>query len=390
MHDISTAERRRRLQTRQLLTPAGRKLDVAEVADAIVALHATDPATVYLSAWARMSAPTLEKIGKAMYDDKRLIRIMGMRRTMFVVSSELAPVVQASSSLGVAATQRRKLVADLQRAGIDDADRFLGSVSTSTLQALRGRGRASAIDLVLDEPRLGTVLDLAPDKSYAAPQKITSRVLTILALEGAIVRGRPLGGWTANRNEWWPAEAWLPDGLGALDVTDARIELVRRWLETFGPAPLTDLVWWTGWTLGQVRTALEGVVTVAVHLDGAVGVALVDDLDPTAEPDPAAALLPALDPAPMGWLQRDFFLGDHRPKLFDRTGNIGPTIFWQGRVVGGWAQRPDGEIRTALLEDIGAAGSAAVEARAAELADWLGPLRFTPRFRTPLERELST
>ena len=29
-----------------------------------------------------------------------------------------------------------------------------------------------------------------------------------------------------------------------------------------------------------------------------------------------------------------------------------------------------------------------IEAEAARLTDWLGPLRVTPRFRTPLEREL--
>jgi hypothetical protein len=91
----------------------------------------------------------------------------------------------------------------------------------------------------------------------------------------------------------------------------------------------------------------------------------------------------------MGWLDRDFFLGPHREPLFDRTGNIGPTLWWDGRVVGGWAQRADGEIRTRLLADIGTDGQRAVRDRAAQLTAWLGPLRVTPRFRTPLERELS-
>jgi len=42
-----------------------------------------------------------------------------------------------------------------------------------------------------------------------------------------------------------------------------------------------------------------------------------------------------------------------------------------------------------LLEDIGADGLAAVAAAAASLQAWLGTARVTPRFRTPLERELS-
>jgi hypothetical protein len=57
-------------------------------------------------------------------------------------------------------------------------------------------------------------------------------------------------------------------------------------------------------------------------------------------------------------------------------------------VVGGWAQRRTGEVVLRLLEDVGGDATAAVEAEAARLADWLGPVRVTPRFRTPLEREL--
>ena len=399
MFRIDTAERRRRLQTRHLLTAATRTDDPVSAANAVVALHATDPATVYLSAWARMTRAGLDDVADALYLTKRLVRMMAMRRTMFVVATELAPVVHASCSLAVAATQRRTLLTHLRKAGVAvDVERWLDDVSAGTMAALERRGRASATDLAQDEPRLNTVLDLLPDKAYAIPQKVTSRVLTILALEGRIVRGRPLGGWTTNRNEWWPAGAWLPGGvagrdadaeIGESEVRAARTELVRRWLRAFGPAPLRDVMWWTGWPAGQVKAALAPVATVEVQLDTGTALLLADDLDRTPEPEPTAALLPGLDPTPMGWVERGWFLGAHQGPLFDRTGNIGPTILWQGRVVGGWAQGPGGEIRIRLLEDIGVAGRAAVDARAAELASRLGELRVTPRFRTPLERELA-
>jgi hypothetical protein len=126
-----------------------------------------------------------------------------------------------------------------------------------------------------------------------------------------------------------------------------------------------------------------------VDLDGQPGVALADDLAPVAVPPPRAVLLPALDPTPMGWQSREWFLGPHGPALFDRTGNIGPTAWWDGRVVGGWAQRPSGEVALRLLEDAGSDAAAAIEAEAGRLESWLGPNRVTPRFRTPLERELS-
>ena len=68
------------------------------------------------------------------------------------------------------------------------------------------------------------------------------------------------------------------------------------------------------------------------------------------------ALLPALDPTPMGWSgSRAWYVGEHAKALFDRSGNIGPTVWCDGRVVGGWAQRADGEVVFRLLEDIGTA-----------------------------------
>ena len=107
-------------------------------------------------------------------------------------------------------------------------------------------------------------------------------------------------------------------------------------------------------------------------------------------PEPWVGLLPALDPTVMGWFERDWYLGPHRAALFDRNGNAGPTIWSDGRVVGGWAHRADGTVAVRLLEDVGSEVHDAVERRAGALEAWLGTRRFTPRFRTPLERELVT
>ena len=41
-----------------------------------------------------------------------------------------------------------------------------------------------------------------------------------------------------------------------------------------------------------------------------------DDLEFPGDVAPVATLLPALDPTPMGWQERDWFLGQHRSALF--------------------------------------------------------------------------
>jgi hypothetical protein len=219
---------------------------------------------------------------------------------------------------------------------------------------------------------------------------MSSRVLFLLAAEGRIARGRPRGSWISSQYRWAPMEAWLPDRGPDPTVEAARTELARRWLRAFGPATLADLKWWTGLTMGEVKRAITPLGTVEVEIDGGTGMVLPDDLEPVPAAEPWAALLPALDPTVMGWQERGWYLGEHRAALFDRSGNAGPSVWWEGRIVGAWAQRPDGEIAIRLLEDVGADAERAIECEARRLAAWLGPVKVAARFRTPAELELSS
>lgn len=388
---IGAQERRARLGVRHHLAPAARAASVVQVAEDLVGLHGTDPASVFLAAAARMRQPEVEAIERAMYDERVLLRMLGMRRTMFVVPVELAPIVQAACTQAIAAAQRRLLLQLLDQSGIaaDDPERWLEEVEEATVKALAARGQALATELSEDEPRLREQLLLAEGKSYAARQSVSTRVLLVLAAEGRIARGRPRGSWISGQYRWSLIESWLPGGMAEWSTEAAQAELVRRWLAAFGPGTVADLRWWTGLTAGEVKRALATVAAVEVDLDGIPGLVLADDLAPPAAAEPWVALLPALDPTVMGWSGRGWYLGDHGPRLFDRNGNAGPTVWWDGRIVGGWANRKDGEVAVRLLEDVGADGAAAVEAAAGRLADWLGPVRITPRFRTPLERELT-
>lgn len=396
---VTVAQRRGRLMARHRLSrPAG---TAAEAVESMVVLHGTDPVSVYLSARARVTGATIEAFDDALYAERSVVRMLGMRRTVFIVPAGLVRVVQAACTDEVARRLRRQLEKDLAAGGVggSDAAGWLRDVGESVVRALAARGGgASGAQLSEYEPRLRTQLVYAAGKSYGGSAYITSRVLVLLAAEGRLVRGQRRGGWSSGQFEWFPAASWLrvADGAGGaggdpFEAGAARAELARRWLLTFGPAPASDLQWWAGWTGGQTRAALAALPVREVDLDGQPGIVLAGDetFDDDAAAAPAAALLPALDPTPMGWQDRNWFLGRHREALFDRTGNIGPTIWWAGRVVGGWAQRASGEVVGRLLEDVGADAAAAVAAEAARLEAWLGPARVTPRFRTPLERELA-
>lgn len=59
---IGSREHQARLVHRQLLDPARRTASVREATGAVLALHATDAATVYLSAVARLAEPLHETV----------------------------------------------------------------------------------------------------------------------------------------------------------------------------------------------------------------------------------------------------------------------------------------------------------------------------------------
>lgn len=384
---IGVDQRRARLANRHRLAPGALAMDPTEVARSMVALHGTDPSTVYLSVWARTSNGDVASMERALYEDRTLVRLLAMRRTVFVVPTEVAPIALAACSRAVAARERKQLVGWLTEAKVaTDVEAWLTEVERVALRALIDRGEATAAELSGDDPRLRVELVFAEGKQYEGKVRVGSRVLLLLAAEGHVVRGRPLGSWTSTQFRWSP---WERDG-HELSTEDASVELARRWLATFGPATVDDLKWWAGWTMGQTKKALARIQPAEVDLDGTPGIALADDLEPEPEPEPWVALLPALDPTPMGWNRREFYLGEHGPPLFDNTGNIGPTVWCDGRIVGGWAQRKDGTVRVKLLEDVGTEAIAAIERIAVDLSERLDSVRLTARARrySPLEREL--
>ena len=385
---VTDAERRARLGIRHRLAAATRAFEVRDVADSLVALHSTDPASVFLSANARMDDATVAGIEKALYVDRTLVRILGMRRTLFVVPVELVPIVHAACTRAIAATQRRRYAALIEEGGIaDDGGAWLDRVGDATMAALERRGEAFGAELSADVPELRSQLSYGEGKKWAGTTSMTTWVLTLLAADERIVRGRPRGSWLSSQYSWSPAPSWHSDD-GPLDTAAAQAELARRWLATFGPGRLADVAWWTGWTKTATRAALTAVNAVEVDLAGDTGYVLPEDVEPqSTPPEPWVALLPALDPTAMGWTDRAFYGGEDKV-LYDRSGNIAPTVWADGRVIGCWVQREDGEIAIRLLVDAGRETAAAVDDAAGRLGKWLGTARVKSRFRTPVEREL--
>ena len=387
MRRFDVAERRARLSRRHHLAPGHRAPDVLSATDGVVCLHATEPSTVHLAAWARVDGLAVADVETALYDDRTLVKHLAMRRTLFVFRRELFGVIQAAASRRVADQERRRLVNEVEKAGfVDDGATWLAEASAAALAALDVLGEATSTELRAEVELLQGSTVYAPHKPYGGSVPVGPRVLTHLSAAGEVVRASNRSTWTNSRPAWARTATWLGEQPVEPPEREARAELVRRWLRAFGPATAADLKWWLGSTVTAVSTALADIGAVEVDLHGEPGIALADDLEVVEAPEPYAALLPGLDPTTMGWQRRDWYLGPHREALFDTSGNGGMTAWWDGRIVGGWNQEPDGTVVLQLLEDVGADAQAALAGRAAQLTSWLDGVVVTPRFPSPLWR----
>ena len=350
-------------------------------------LHATDPATPYLSAWARVPGFGVADLDGALYEARTVVKHLAMRRTLWVVDTLDLAAVQAAASDRVARNEHTKLTADVVKAGVaPDGHAWLDAAGAAVLQHLSEVGHASARELRAALPELAGDYDPAPGKRWGGTTPLSPRVMTVLGVRGELLRGPNESTWTNSRPRWVASSEWLAGELESIDHDAARAALLSTWLRTFGPATITDVKWWFGNTLGWARAGLADIGAVIVDVDGSPGYALADDLEPEPAVPPWTALLPGLDVTTMGWQDRDWYLGGHRDQVFDRNGNAGPTAWVDGQVVGGWRQDAAGRVELQVLGQVGAAARRSLERQATQLTEWLDGVRINPRFPSPLSK----
>lgn len=387
MRHIGDEQRRARLAHRHAL--AARAGSVEEAVASVVCLHATEPPTVYLSAHARAEV-SLADIDAALYDGRTVVKQLAMRRTVFAFPRDLLPAAWGSASARVAQQLRARLAKEVESNGLAaDGAAWVAQMHEAVLTSLDADGPASTGELRRRLPELERRLEMSPGKSYGGSFPVAPRLLSGLAADGSVMRGRNAGDWRLSRPTWVLTEDWLGAPPEPDDVHEGYRRLVEAWLRRFGPGTEDDLVWWLGSTKAAVRRALGDLDAVEVSLEAGTGWVLPDDLDDDPEPEPWAALLPVLDPTVMGWRHRAFYLDPGEvDQVFDRNGNAGTTAWWNGRVVGCWAQDDDAVVRIVPLGELAPEAASALDAEAERLTAWLDGARVSSVYATALMRSV--
>ena len=302
---------------------------------------------MYLSLQQRLAGFTIGDLDDALYERRSLARLLGMRRTMFVVPLDLAAVIEASCTKALIAPERRRTVQLLEAEGIDGADALVGDACAATLAVLREGeplpGRA--ITPIVTE--LQQQVLLAEGKPYEARVSITNRILLQLSIEGHIVRTRPLGSWLSSQYRWTTIERWftrsVAAGPGRRGARRARAPLAAH--VRAGDDDRHRVVGEVDEEAGRSTPSTSSMPSPSPSSrhPGAAPVPAwvlpddVDDVDAAPDRPPSPCCRRSTRRSWAGRSVTGSSTGSAAP-LFDRNGNAGPIVLVDGVAVGAWAQ----------------------------------------------------
>ena len=387
---ISDHERRQRLATRHRLEPSQFTDSIPKVVSSLVAVHSSDPATVYLSIAARMKNAKSSAISNALCVKKTVIRHHAMRRTIWVMTPGVARLAHAAATLRIAQAEiKRTLQAFARCTSIEDPVQWYERAKQEIADLLRRSGPMSAREIGKALPELAIPVPFG-SVNHSATLNAHTKVLQGGGFEGTFTRGASKCGWLSAEYEWHPAEDWLDGGLGGFSEETAASKLLELWLKSFGPATMQDIRWWFGWTAKLTKAAFSRLrVTEVILESGSEGWVLAGDEEDASDPQPWVSVLPGLDATTMGWKERSWYLD---PKVgnevFDRNGNAGPTIWLNGIVIGGWVQRDDASIRYELYHRVTKAQRKLIENEIERVESFLRDDVVRPRFPARNQKRL--
>ena len=241
----------------------------------------------------------------------------------------------------------------------DAASAPIGERAVAGLRALYSNGALHSDDaMAFLEHRLGVSDELTRRRAWHVA-RIRAHVLH--APETAL--------WKPSQRVSFAAVAEPED----VDVVDARTELVRRYLNAFGPATRADIAAWSGMRVRDFAPALERLEPLRRFQDEE-GRELLDlPRAPLPDADTPAPIrfLPKWDNVLLGFANRRRMLSDeHRRSVVMKNGDVAQTFLVDGRVAGLWRFQK-GEVVLDPFDALPRAARRELEGEAGRLAEFM-------------------
>lgn len=382
---LTLAEARRAWRARQHLSSSP-PTALPDLVTAVGGLPCPVGASAALALVARHALTHRSALDHALFRDRTLALVPGPRGFSWVVSAANAPAVRAFAVAEHAAREARLAAS----AGLSSRDLL------STRDAIRA---------ALAKPRTSDALRDALPREARRDLGEPGRRAGCVTLAGLVLRGM----WAVGEVDREPAEGRIdrdpwrfrldPMPKVVPPAAEAVPRLSLDWIKAHAPVSARAFAAAFGIANSRAVAALKPLKLRAVTIEGLPGEHLVPEDFTVPEPTDGIAvdLLPVRDPLIDA---RPDLLGLSAPDLaragLVRQGVLAPLILIDGSVVGTWAfDVALSQLRVRPIAPWSAAESAAVDARAAALADFIAreldppPLHLAASLRAPAPRTAS-
>jgi len=311
------------LLKKQHLSDDSKINDIIQITNNICGLHSTNLTTSYLSLFARSNTFFKSVLEKELYINKTLGRIRGMRRTLFIETREMIPIVHSATSQLI----NKSFEKYMEARGITLKD--YQDISKQILNNLKGKE--------LSAQEIRTYLDSKLD---------VPGIIQVMCNNRLLIRGKPIKDWKDRRNRYALFHDYFPT-INVSEFTEKQAiqKLVECYIKAYGPVSENDISWWSGLTKTKIREALKILESQLerIQISELNGELLLyqEDLSYLENMDifqePTLTMLPELDPYPMGYKDRERYINmNNYNYVFDKSGNITATILLDGVVIGVW------------------------------------------------------
>lgn len=215
------------------------KLDnVLKCVEDIAGLNSITATTPYFSLFNRIKDFKKSMLDEEMYEKKRLYRLRLMRGTLFVVTRSFLPIAYSAT---IDRTQKR-LAGFRKRYKLSEKE---FEELKDEIIAVLGKGEKTAVEIRKELRRNISV----------------SLILRLLMEDVPLLRGSPLGTWKGEQFRY----SLLPKNIELrMNKEKAKVLLIEKFLESFGPATPKDIAWWSGFSKTESKKILEKIKTIDI------------------------------------------------------------------------------------------------------------------------------
>lgn len=314
--------------------------DVLQVVNDIIALHATSAGTPYLSLFARMKNFQRKHLDEEFYQKRNLLRLESMRGTLFITSTELAPILYQATKI-----PELQLSSWAQKWGITTQE--YAKLSDKLREILKGGGKTlREIKKKLPKEMIRKVERRIGKATYKGTN--VSVILNALIRKGVAISEKA---WEVTRtteaNRYMLfQEAYTNLNLESITCEEAKVMLIKCYIKGFGPVTEEDIAWWTDFRKTHVREALATIekelFPVKISNHEREYTMLKTDYEQMINFKPlktySISLLPYEDPYTKGYKIRDRIIDEKLKKTAYTGGSVQPTLLIDGKIIGTWNQ----------------------------------------------------